>query len=379
MNVIFPNSLTWAFNENYIYITEAEDTTSVDVSVGSNTIETALYNGSAKVYISKLLQLCFDEPRADRLKTIHLSVSTTPQSRKNARLTEVEVEWDDDEIVIYPDEPVAQVVAEKDITVVWGALEIGDRFSSYGAFHYEAEKVWQQRDVQFFVNYPFTLDLVCLKGNVLRKRSSSERTYLNVYNPIGNDAQLHLLAGHAFGHEYTVYRQDFEQPSDEGAFDMTFDHTFRTPKDTCVITKLHPRYEKEGYYLRWIDRFGFIEYYLFDAGDLSFKTAPSEYGVSAETEINGFNFEGHNHRYEIKTERSIKVCASNLDANTLEYVSSIVSSPVVDLYMGKTKEGTELWQPVHVSGGTYSYNTRHMSLRDFEITVELPNRKTQTL
>lgn len=348
-HVKFPEGIVWAFNPNYIEIDQAVSP-SATVTIGDYSISADLFRGKTKVYISGLLQILFDNPRQERVKTVRCSV------REDLNIT---------------------AIAE--LTVIWGALELGDRFSSYGAFCYDGDKVWQQRDVQFFVNYPFTLDLICLKGNVLRKRSSSEKSYLNVYNPVEDDAQLHLVAGHAFGHEYTVYRQDFEQPSDEGTFDMTFDHTFRTPKDTCVITRLHPRYEKEGYYLRWIDRFGFIEYYLFDAGDLSFKTSPSEFGVSAETEINGFSFEGHNHRYEIKTERSIKVCASNLDANTLEYVSSIVSSPVVDLYMGKTKEGTELWLPVHVSGGTYTYNTRHMSLRDFEITLELPNRKTQTL
>ena len=68
-----------------------------------------------------------------------------------------------------------------------------------------------------------------------------------------------------------------------------------------------------------------------------------------------------------------------MDKSTLEYVESIISSPIVDLYMGKTKEGEELWQPVYVENGTYSYNTHHLSLRDFEITIKLPNRKTQSL
>lgn len=393
MTVTYPETpFVWVFNENYINIQGATDYDTLDVVVDDKTIEVALYNGAAKVYISRLLQLCFTSPETERVKNIHAQVKTHIEPvEPEEEILEIAqgggyvgdgvYVWDDEE----EDPPQSVVLSETDIAIVWGALEMGDRFSSYGAFCYGDDgRVWQRRDVQMFVNFPFTLNLLVVNGSTLHRRT--DRT---TYSQIGATYSAKQMADiqksailngiSPYNGRSVVYRQELQGLNVGGTFDTSFDYTFHTPADTTVITHVHLRTEQEGYYLRWIDRFGFIEYYLFDMGDLSYKTRPSEYGVSAEKTIRGFNFAEYTHRQEIKTERELKACASNLDKATLEYVESIVSASIVEMYMGLTKEGTELWQPVYVSGGTYSYNTRHLSLRDFEITIKLPNRKTQSL
>ena len=390
MTVTYPvTPFVWVFNENYINIQGATDYDTLDVVVANNTIEVALYGGAAKVYISRLLQLCFTSPETERVKTIHVQVKThVAPTEEEEEILEVSPGggyvgqnnyFDDEE---EEEQPI--VLSEADLTAVWGALEMGDRFSSYGAFCYDNGRVWQRRDVQMFVKFPFNLNLLIANGTALHRRTNRTpyaqigTTYASKQmETISSSAILSGLSN--YNGRTVVYRQELLGLNEGGVFDTSFDYTFHTPADTTVITHVHLRQEQEGYYLRWIDRFGFIEYYLFDMGTLEYKTDPSEYGVSAEKTVRGFNFANYNRRIGVKTERSLKACASNLDKATLEYVESIVSSPIVDLYMGKTKEGTELWQPVHIEGGTYSYNTHHLSLCDFEITIILPNRKTQSL
>lgn len=373
--VTFPNSIVWAFNPNYIEITAPSDSpvNYVNVIVGNNpAIRVALYGGHAKVYISRLLQICFTSPKTERVKTINIQVWTP----------EIYVPSGHGGIIIWDDEILApENIGETDITAVWGGINLGERAFNYGVYNYDKGRGWLTSHIQFFINYPFTLELLVANGSTLNRRTN--RTGYSLVDTYTADQLVTLSKSAVKGRlgykgDVAVYRQELVGLNEGGTFDTSFDYTFHTPADTSVITYVHLRTEKEGYYLRWVNHFGFIQYYLFDKGNRITKTKRTSL-VPEDTLMDGVYFGNSARTMGINSERSVKMCAMNLDENTLTYVQDIVSAPFIDLYIGKDKNGNEIWMPVRVADNSYTVKTLHNYLSDFEITIELPNHITQTL
>lgn len=349
-----PQGIVWAFNPYYVEI-EDDVNDVVTITIGSNSIEVYLYQNKARAYITRMLQLLFEDPV------------------NGARAVNGTIEVKD----YYSGETLESF----DVFVVWGAVEIGDRFPTFTGYKYDEDHVWMQRTINYFVNYPFTVDFLFLQGMSYKTRQDSG-VYDEAVSVEENTMQT-FVGGTDIPNDMTkrwVLRQDMDNRT--GVFDYTFDYTFGSPSETTMITKVIPRVEQEGYYLRWIDRFGFRQYYLFDKGDKTYKTELSEYKKEYGTVYGGMHYNYQHRPLGINTGIVMKMCASNLDAETLQCVEGIVSAPVVDMFLGYTKDGTELWQPIYVAGGDYTRSARsehHDPLQDFEITVNVPNRVTQTL
>lgn len=165
-----------------------------------------------------------------------------------------------------------------------------------------------------------------------------------------------------------------------GVFDETFDFTFDTTYIKQQLTEriiLEKRSEQVGYYLRWIDRFGYVNYFLFVKGENVIKTTASSYDVSAEYDYNGLVYDARRNM-SVESETTIKCSAVNLTQSMLAYVSSIVESPYVDLYEGKSKSGREVWTPINIASGSYKSNPK-VNLQDFEITFSKGKNTTQSL
>lgn len=162
-------------------------------------------------------------------------------------------------------------------------------------------------------------------------------------------------------------------------FDMNFDFPFPdTTKISNEVVNIFVSNDKDGLYLRWIDRFGFLQYYLFREGEYTNKNTLSSNTIQLERLYRGMYFGGMERAIEITSKETIKCCAVNLPKDILEYVKTIVNAPIVDLYLGKSKAGTEIWLPVSVSSGSYSTNPKTM-LSDYEITIEKTDNVSQTL
>lgn len=365
--ITFPDSIVWAFNPNYIDITapSGSDVPYLEVTVGSNpTIKAALYDGHAKVYISRLLQICFASPKTERVKSINVDVATPTYRRGN----EIVVGWS---------------IGDADLTVVWGGINLGERTYNYGVYSYEEGRGWLTSHIQMFVNFPFTLELLVANHSTLHRRinNSSYSQVGNAYNAdqmvtLSKSAILNGISD--YNGRTVVYRQELASLTEGGTFDSSFDYTFHTPADTTVITHLHLRTEKEGYYLRWINHFGFMNYYLFVNGNKTVKTTRTAL-LPEETQMDGMYFGNSARAIGIKSERNVKVCAVNLNPETLNYVRDIVSAPFIDMFIGVDKHGHEIWQPVRIAEGQFVTKTLHNYLSDFEITIEMPNHVTQTI
>lgn len=164
-----------------------------------------------------------------------------------------------------------------------------------------------------------------------------------------------------------------------GIFDMNFNFAFPDmAKIVNEMVNMRICNDKDGLYIRWIDRFGFLQFYLFREVKATVKTKPSSDTLQVEREFGGMYFGGMERAAEITSEETIKCCAVNLPKDILEYVKTIVNAPIVDLYLGKNKGGTELWLPISVSSGSYSTDPKTM-LSDYEITIEKTDNSSQTL
>lgn len=126
-----------------------------------------------------------------------------------------------------------------------------------------------------------------------------------------------------------------------------------------------------GVYLRWIDRHGFYQYWLFQQGENENKS--DEYGDRLYDNFSDgqYGYYGVSRSQGKTMEKSFKACAPLVDKRTFGVLLSVHSSPLVDMYVGET------WVPVNVSAATTVDNGN--DLQDFEITVTLPDIVSQVL
>lgn len=126
-----------------------------------------------------------------------------------------------------------------------------------------------------------------------------------------------------------------------------------------------------GVYLRWIDKHGFYQYWLF--GYSQKELSSDEYGekLYKDFESNGIGHYGVSRMQGMTMEQSEKLCASLVDEEYYDMLSTIIGSPIIDMYV----DG--IWMPVRVESTNLTKKTDH--LQDFEITILLPDIMTQRL
>lgn len=156
-------------------------------------------------------------------------------------------------------------------------------------------------------------------------------------------------------------------------FDYTFDFTFRAGA-IGNITFIHDQ-SKDGIFLRWIDRHGLLQYWLFDKGVREVKNNRG----GSELTMNYADREGNSFR-NIKRQQyffgevSQELCAPNVTEEEYTMLEGILTSPVIDLYHPSTIVG---WEPVRIAKGTIKRSTD--VLQDFKFEIELPNLNAQSL
>ena len=176
-----------------------------------------------------------------------------------------------------------------------------------------------------------------------------------------------------------TYKQKGVSTNDKtSVFDTTFDYTFFVSGEYSTITKLIIDNRTNGHYLRWIDRCGMYQYYLFDKGKKTVKNKLGSNTVIEDYSVGGLYFANHERTTHIEATTTVKCCAPLLEEDIFDYVSSIIASPIIDLYVGKTKAGTELWVPVNIVASSIDYDNKQC-LHDLEISFTLPPTNAQSL
>lgn len=156
-------------------------------------------------------------------------------------------------------------------------------------------------------------------------------------------------------------------------WDFTFDFTFR-PTGSQVIT-IVPDDSIDGVFLRWIDRHGRLQYWLFDRGVKETKNNKGGNELTMNyVDAGGNSFRNIKRQQYFFSEIQQALCAPNVTEEEYTMLESILTSPVIDLYHPDSIVG---WEPVRIAKGTNKRSTD--VLQDFEFEIELPNINAQSL
>ena len=159
----------------------------------------------------------------------------------------------------------------------------------------------------------------------------------------------------------------------DSVWDFTFDYTFHpVGSQTVMVT---PDDRKDGLFLRWIDRHGFLQYWLFEKGVKETKNNKGGNELTMNyVDSNQNSFRNIKRQQYFFSEVTQALCASNVTEEEYTMLESILTSPVIDLYRVGTNAG---WEPVRIAKGTNKRSTD--ILQDFEFEIELPNINAQSL
>ena len=465
MEIEYPDEIVFAYNPLYVKVSvQNANTTQVQVRLSNDErwINASLFNQQAQVYYSRLLQLGFSSPKHDRCRQVSMVI--------NAVINGLPVE-----------------VFTFTHTVLWGSLQMGERFAQQGAFIWEDGKPYMERNVVWFKNYPFTLTLFsqgdatdqlqtrfddagysrdtdifspkidmvlssldesgygsesnvstgALKGVQMIVYSKQSGRFYGIrpgypaatqwlentgkgvrdssfYNDKGGRVKTGIRFGCLSDHRFYQYNPASERlemypvghygvsglfevdPSitfpyavksaryrhDAGSvhiFDRTFDFTFVRPVDAnTTLINLRVDNSKDGFYLRWVDRQGFIQYFLFTKGKQTLKNTLSKDVISDEREVAGMLFPNHTRITYVDATRTVKCGVSGLTKEIYDCVQSIATSPLIDLFLGRDKGGMEIWEPVVIASASYDWQADRQ-LGDIEITFTRPAVKAQRL
>ena len=284
------------------------------------------YQNKAYIDLRAYFQLLFDE------NTLTSSDEAAATCRKVSISMQVSnVPFEDD----WESGPAEIETFNFDTLVYWGALRPYEQFDPY-----------KTRKVKCWEGYPFTVDITPDKIDVDISEARLNVAYTDV--PIDAERKMMRLP-YDYGYSGTIYLS-FIDSGTIYLYDLVFVEYIG-----C---------EANGVYLRWLDRYGRLCYYLFAEGQKRDKV--SNYGDVLRDNITDVV-----RRMGYEREASMQLCAPLADAETIDGIDDIISSPVVDMY------DNGVWQAVIVSAGTYTRTDD--VLQDFVIEITLQDYDTQRL
>lgn len=262
------------------------------------------------------------------------------------------------------------LLASVDFTtnVVWGAPMYGETWNGY-------------KRLTWFTNFPFSFGMYLSKAdtNLLIGYEGAPSKLLEIGTTDMVDFCAKVLPTGA--RYWNIY--DYDGEIEQGTFDKTFDLTFSLANGGKQSLLYHiDRDDTEGgIYLRWIDRHGFIRYWLFTPGDETREIASNlsfiRNNLGEYSDLCGYAGDnGRQQGYE-RTD-SIKLCAPLVDRDTFDMLQDLTSSPVVDMYLGGDWRNEEdEWTSVTIKAG--SYTKTPACLQDFVCEMIINNINVQRL
>lgn len=251
---------------------------------------------------------------------------------------------------------------------VWGGLKAGEQYGKH-------------RTVTWFQNYPFTVGVYYPSAsNTAIGINSSPQAPIS----IGAEGIYNLLIDDANGGRYmTIW--DILGELDPGVFEDVFDMTFSylldgTQEERIRIRLVTPKIN-EGIYLRWIDRHGFWNYWLFKEGSVTRNVGSN--GQWYRNDLNNWEEIYHwqrtaGRRQTLNRNDVLPVCAPLVDSDTFDMLQDVTTSPCVDMYMGKDENDVPKWTAVTIEAGSYTKDVKKPE-QDFVMNVVLPEIPIQSL
>ena len=253
------------------------------------------------------------------------------------------------------------------VDYIWGALAPTgkDVFNGY------RKRTW-------FTQFPFSFGVYAdTASSTLLVRNDTTGTTIPLTN-YGMYAVTHA-AMNPLANTIKIY--DYAGTLQQATFDMTFDFTFLLAQNVAqtLLGDIDVDGCSEGVYLRWINRHGFYDYYLFKQGTEQGKT-----GTDMTFDRNdllqwslGYGYQrGAGRRAAYTRENTLALCAPLVDADTWAWLQDVATSPVVDMFVGANRDDDK-WVSVTAQTGTLS--DTHKPLQDFTLTIALANTPLQRL
>ena len=360
ITLTYPDLWAFCFSPCYVSIEGATDYAKAIVSVyngnGSYNVECALYGGKAKVMVSTYLQLLASAGMAGNRCTdaaFYVSLNDGTDTTK-----------------------VFDEQATGGFFIVWGSLRPVQRIGFVGAYTYDPVALAFTRRVRWFKNFPFRVSVFGAANTPFRVRYDGN-TYGTEFSFGGCNGYLDIDPN---GYASAAQRMAVIKTSGTSAgstFDETFDYTFDALAADNTITRLMIDNSCNGYYLRWIDYLGQLQYYLFAEGTRTTKTADGD-TIETPIQYGGVDYGGGRIVTSKDCQRSVHVAAVALDQDECDYVATIAQAVVCHLYRGKDANDNEIWLPVTIEAGQFAASER-AGLQDYEITINLPTEASQRL
>lgn len=339
ITINYPDAIGFAFNVCLIQIT-GEFSYAV-ASIGDVSLTVSSYGGKAYADIQELVQSEFD--------ATDYSVAYSQTAEKTAQGKSLNIG-----VAVYDDDDSQLYQLSFTTFYVWGAMYSGETYNAY-------------RQVMYFPGWPFTFGMYTNgeQGKIMVANDGRATSLIDVN---GEGVYNFTIPDATAKDYYDIY--DMKSTFTETTFDDTYDLTFRmkfTGQQTLKMRLLVCRCDMEHpVYLRWIDRHGFWQHFLFKKGE-------EKRSVSADGEFIRNNLQTYDGSYGMAgavgrrqsygREDSMAVCAPLVDAEMFDFLQGVASSPVVDMYLPED----ERWLSVTVKEGTYTKTGD--TLQDFELEI----------
>lgn len=251
---------------------------------------------------------------------------------------------------------------------VWGAMKVGETWNGF-------------KRLTWFTNFPFSFGLYLSKvdTNLLVGYEGAPNKLMKADVSGIVDFSAKILPADA---RYSII-YDYDGEIKQATFDNFFDLTFylNTGGKQSKLLRIDYDNTKSGIYLRWIDRHGFIRYWLFSQGEESREvSSDGEFirnNLLAWSDLYGY-VGANGRRQGYSREDTITICAPNVDRETFDLLQDLTTSPVVDMYLGGDwRNAEDIWQSVTIKAGSYTKTTA--CLQDFVANVVVNDINIQKL
>lgn len=235
---------------------------------------------------------------------------------------------------------------------VWGALRQGETWNGY-------------KRLTYFRNYPFSFGLYPTSGvKILVSHDDMTNKYVELAGGRIVNVNGSLIPKGARHCTIYLFWGTIEQATFDNHFDLTFSKASGTKQE---LMRIDISDADKGTYLRWIDRHGFLRYWLFTEGDE--KRTISSGGQFIRDNLTDYP-SGRRQSYEREDE--VSLCAPLVDRDTFDFLQDLASSPVVERFLGG-----DSWEPVTIKAGSYTKTTAE--LQDFVCNLIINNTNIQSL
>lgn len=250
---------------------------------------------------------------------------------------------------------------------VWGAMRAGETWNGF-------------KRLTWFTHFPFSFGLYTNEASQILVGYEGAPNRM-VKPGIAGIVDINASVLPSKASYWNIY--DYDGEIQQGTFDNTFDLTFclSAGGKQSLLLRIDRDDTESGIYLRWIDRHGFIRYWLFASGEETREIASDlsfiRNNLCGYSDIYGYvGDSGRRQGYE-RTD-SIKLCAPLVDSDTFDMLQDLASSPVVDMYLGGDwMHEEDQWTSVTIKAGSYTKSTA--CLQDFVCEMIINNINVQRL